>query len=158
MRIKTIGPGTPRRLFPVMLQSTLLATALMGMQAMAQLPPAQQQGNIEYLSGGIGLDESTAFKTAMSQYPLALTFAASGGNTAAYVADVQVVIRDSHDNDVLNTKSKGPYFLVRLPPGQYQVFATYDNKTQSKKATVESSGTRRLMFDWKRPESSEPAK
>ncbi|HEY9459489.1 MAG TPA: carboxypeptidase regulatory-like domain-containing protein [Paralcaligenes sp.] len=128
--------------------AALGAVLLMGSPAQAQLPPAQQQGGIEYVSGGIGLDESTAFKAAMAQFPLALTFASRDGDVAAYVADVRVVIRDNQNNDVLNVESNGPYFLVKLPPGTYQVFATYNNKTLSQKVAIGASGTRQAKFEW----------
>lgn len=125
-------------------------------QAQGTLPPAQHQGSIEYISGGIGLDESTAFKAAMSQYPLALTFASTGAgsDTAAYVSEVQVVIRDTNDANVLNATSEGPYFLVKLPPGQYQVFATYNNnETQSQKVSIDGTGSSRATFTWSRPKT-----
>ena len=133
---------------------TTLVLAAAFAQAQGTLPPAQHQGSIEYISGGIGLDESTAFKAAMSQYPLALTFAStSAGDTAAYVSEVQVVIRDTNDTDVLNVTSEGPYFLARLPPGQYQVFATYNNETQSQKVNVDAAGSSRATFAWSRPKT-----
>lgn len=128
--------------------AALGAALLTGAPAWAQLPPVQQQGGIEYLSGGIGLDESTAFKAAMSQFPLALIFASREGDVAAYVADVRVVIRDNQNNDVLNVESNGPYFLVKLSPGKYQIFATYNNKTLSQKVAIGTSGTKQARFEW----------
>ncbi|MEO6958392.1 MAG: carboxypeptidase regulatory-like domain-containing protein [Burkholderiaceae bacterium] len=130
------------------LGAALLIGAATGAPAQAQLPPVQQQGGIEYVSGGIGLDESTAFKAAMPQFPLALTFASRDGDVAAYVADVRVVIRDSQNNDVLNVESNGPYFLARLSPGKYQIFATYNNKTLSQKVAIGASGTKQARFEW----------
>lgn len=49
-----------------------------GMAAQAAatvLPPVHQCGTVEYLSGGIGLDESTAIKNVINQWPLTLDFA-----------------------------------------------------------------------------------
>lgn len=37
--------------------------------AQAALPPVQQQGSVQYVSGGIGLDESEAMKAAAKDYP-----------------------------------------------------------------------------------------
>lgn len=128
--------------------AALGAALLIGAPTWAQLPPVQQQGGIEYVSGGIGLDESTTFKAAMSQFPLALVFASREGDVAAYVADVRVVIRDSQNNDVLNAESNGPYFLVKLSPGKYQIFATYNSKTLSQKVAIGTSGTKQARFEW----------
>ncbi len=129
--------------------SLLLIGALAYTQAHAELPPLQHQGATDYVSGGIGIDESTAFKAAMSQFPLALTFASNRDGKAEYVADVQVVIRDSQNNNVLNVTSEGPYFLARLPAGKYEVLATYKGQTQSRKADIGTNGSARLTFEWK---------
>jgi hypothetical protein len=148
MRAKTARSIMTKIASNAALGAALLISATAGSPALAQLPPAQQQGGVEYVSGGIGLDESTAFKAAMSQFPLALIFASRDGDVAAYVADVRVVIRDDQNNDVLNVESNGPYFLVKLSPGKYQVFATYNNKTQSQKVAIGASGTKQARFEW----------
>ncbi|MBP6019017.1 MAG: carboxypeptidase regulatory-like domain-containing protein [Burkholderiaceae bacterium] len=116
--------------------------------AHAQLPAAQHYNQIEYVSGGIGIDESTAFKDAMSQFPLALTFAEKYGHTAAYVSDVPVVIRNKKGDTILKTNTNGPYLLVKLPAGSYKVSATYNDKTISQTANVGTKGTTRAVFEW----------
>lgn len=117
--------------------------------AYAQLPPTQHYNQIEYVSGGIGIDESTAFKQAMPQFPLALTFADKMGETAAYIAEVQVVIRNEKGDTVLNAESNGPYFLVKLPAGNYKISATYKSKTITQAANVGAKGSTRAMFEWR---------
>jgi hypothetical protein len=142
--------GARRRAAPKLAWAAmLLAGVLAGAQAYAALPPLQHQGSVEYVSGGIGSDESASFKEAATQFPLALTFASNVDGNAAYVAEVQVVIRDSHDASVLNAASQGPYFLVRLPAGDYKVFATYKGQTQSRSVQVHDQGTARAVFEWK---------
>ncbi|MEN4922914.1 carboxypeptidase-like regulatory domain-containing protein [Achromobacter spanius] len=130
---------------------TLGSMAIAGVlsTAQAELPPVKQQGSIEYVSGGIGLDESEAMKAAASNYPLALTFAAQRGGAADYVADVAVVIRDAQGKPVLQTTAEGPYMLVRLPAGNYKISATFDGKAQERDVAVQGSGTARAMFEWK---------
>jgi len=121
--------------------------------ARAELPPVRHQGNVEYVSGGIGSDESASLKEAMPRYPLSLTFGSADTGTAAYVANVQVVIRDAQEATVLDATSQGPYFLVKLPPGKYHVKATYDGATQSRDVTIGEKSAERLMFSWKRPKA-----
>ncbi|HWL27958.1 MAG TPA: carboxypeptidase regulatory-like domain-containing protein [Burkholderiaceae bacterium] len=135
------------------LAATIATSLGLAMQAHAQLPPVQMDGSTAYVTGGFGLEESTAIKEAMNQYPLALTFTSRDEGTAAYAGDVQVVIRNKDDATVLNVTSKGPYLLVRLAPGPYQVFATYNNQTQSRKITIGETGTERVTFGWNRPKS-----
>ncbi len=56
--------------------------------AQAACRPFKHQGAVQYVSGGIGIDESEAMKAAASDYPLALTFAAQRDGKADYVAGV----------------------------------------------------------------------
>lgn len=124
-------------------------------QAKAQLPPVHKAGDVEYVSGGIGHDESTAFKQAKHDYPLALTFAvhSDGSASSPYASDVQVVIRNDQDQDILNATSEGPYLLVRLKPGHYRISATYEGKTLSRDVDVGQNGTADIKLMWKRPAS-----
>lgn len=144
---------TPGISIKTAMATSVLIVACLGLPAHAQLPPLQTQGSTEYLSGGFGQDESNAIKQAMPQFSLALTFASQIDGKAAYAGDVQVVIRNNNDANVLNVASEGPFLLVRLAPGQYQVFATYENQTQSRKITIGATGSNRLTFEWNRPAS-----
>mgnify|MGYP001029978296 FL=1 len=126
----------------------MLGGALAAGAVYAQLPPSQHYNQIEYVSGGIGIDESTAFKQAMPQYPLALTFASNIAEPGAYVADVQVVIRNEKGDTVLQAQSNGPYFLAKLPAGEYKIAATYKGKTITRSAKVGAKGSTRAMFEW----------
>ncbi|MEX3930718.1 carboxypeptidase regulatory-like domain-containing protein [Paraburkholderia phymatum] len=107
------------------------------------LPQVQQQGDVAYTSGGVGLDESKALLAAQSQWPLSLRFTGPGSD---YLADVKVKIVDAHSADVLDVTSRGPYMLVRLRPGRYTVHASYKDRDQSKAVTVPASGTAKAGF------------
>lgn len=120
----------------------------------AQLPGTQQYGNVEYVTGGFGSEESSAMKEAMSDYPLALTFSARNGGRSAYVSQVQVVVRDQYDSTVLNVESQGPFLLARLQPGSYQIHVTYRNATQSRPLTIEDRKSTRMVFEWSRPDAA----
>jgi hypothetical protein len=126
-----------------------LAVAGILTTAQAALPAVKQQGSVQYVSGGIGLDESEALKAAAKDYPLALTFAAQRDGKADYVANVAVHIQDAHGKQVLKAESEGPYMLVKLPAGSYKVSATFNGKTQDRDVTVQNRGTARAVFEWK---------
>lgn len=117
--------------------------------AHANMPAVQHQGSVAYVSGGIGIDESEAMKAAASNYPLALTFAAQRNGTADYVADVAVAIQDAQGKSVLQATAEGPYMLVKLPPGNYRISATFKGQAQTREVTVQDTGTARAMFEWK---------
>ena len=69
------------------------------------LPQIQQQGDVSFVSGGVGLDESKALQQAQSQWPLSLRFTGPGSD---FLADVHVRVVDAHGAEVLSTASRGP--------------------------------------------------
>ncbi|WP_345811595.1 carboxypeptidase regulatory-like domain-containing protein [Paraburkholderia sp. PREW-6R] len=109
------------------------------------LPQIQQQGDISYVSGGVGLDESKALQHAQSQWPLSLRFTGPGSD---FLADVHVRIVDAHGSDVLKADSRGPYMLVKLRPGRYTVHAQYKDHDQTKAVTIPAKGTAKAAFYW----------
>ncbi len=125
----------------------ILALALPALAAaQGVLPQPKTQGNVTFLSGGIGEDEAAALKGAQRQYPLSMTF--SAGKRGAYLAGVQVTITDKSGGTVLQTVSEGPIMLVRLPSGVYRVDAQANGKTLQREARVASSGATHLSFNW----------
>lgn len=116
-----------------------LVLMAMGMAAsgavQAQQPaPMQSAGAVQYRCGGIGLDESTAMRSAMPSYPLALLFAAAGGE---YLADLSVRLSGASTAEFTAT---GPVCLLQLPQGKYTVTATTkDGREKSQTVDVGAS-------------------
>jgi hypothetical protein len=109
------------------------------------LPAMHQSGNIAYLSGGIGSDQSSAIKRVMHRYPLTLEFVGKRGD---YLADVPVRITDMHGATLLKTQANGPFMLLQLPDGHYQVSASYDGNTLHRDVTIGSGTRAHEMFVW----------
>jgi hypothetical protein len=109
------------------------------------LPQIQQQGDVSFVSGGVGLDESKALQSAQSQWPLSLRFT---GPSSEFLADVRVRVVDAHNSEVLNTTSRGPYMLVKVRPGRYTVHAQYKDQEQTKAVTIPAKGTAKSAFYW----------
>jgi hypothetical protein len=113
------------------------------------LPPLQHAGDIAYRSGGIGSDQSAAFKSAMPRYPLSLEFAqhtAANGNE--YLANVPVTISDMHGKTLLTTKTRGPFMLVSIPNGRYVVSAQHDGNTQQRTVDIGKTPHTHEAFVW----------
>jgi len=128
-----------------------LATALCvaaSSSAGASLPDPQQFGRGSFITGGIGLDESTAMKQAMKDWPIAMLFAEKDGQRADYVADVRVAVTDAKGMPVIETVTQGPFLLANEPPGTYRVAATLENKTLRQVVEVKSGKPVRLSFLW----------
>lgn len=109
------------------------------------LPQVQQQGDVSYTSGGVGLDESRALLREQARWPLSMRFT---GPTADYLSGVHVRITDSHNGEVLNTEAMGPYMLVKLNPGTYSVTAKYKDQEQKHSVTVAGNGKAKVAFHW----------
>lgn len=109
------------------------------------MPQIQHQGEIAYVSGGVGIDESNALKRAQHEWPLAMRFTGPGSD---YLADVHVRIVGPHDADVLKADARGPYMLVKLPPGHYTVHARYKDDDQTRAVTVAKTPGARADFHW----------
>lgn len=136
-----------------LLAASLLAAGLMhGTAAFAQadsaLPAVKTSGNIEYLSGGIGIDESTAIKNVAGQWPLSLVFSVKSGAGAEYASNVTLVVRDAKGAVVLETAGSGPYLLVKLEPGTYELHATLAGKVLEQQVQVKARTSTRLELVW----------
>lgn len=109
------------------------------------MPQIQHDGDIAYVSGGVGSDESAALKQAEHQWPLALRFTGPG---ADYLSDVHVRIVGAQQADVFKADARGPYMLVKLPPGRYTVHARYKDQDQTRSVQVSKSPGARADFHW----------
>ena len=130
----------------------LAAGLLLGRVAQAQgdtaLPPVQKSGSVEYLSGGIGLDESTAIKSASRHWPLSLVFSVQAAGKAEFAADVKLTIRDAKGAPVLDTTASGPFLLAKLAPGSYSLRATLAGNTLARKVQVKAGSSARVELVW----------
>jgi len=109
------------------------------------LPQELHQGDLTFVTGGVGLDESQALRQAAPHWPLAIRFTGSGSD---YLADVHVTITDTHGNAVLQADSRGPYMLVKLHPGRYTVKATYEGHDETRSVTLKHGVHEKLDFTW----------
>lgn len=104
----------------------------------ARLKPVTQD-DVTYLCGGVGEEESTYMKQEARGYDLMLTFATRSG---AYLADVDVDIKDAKGESVLQLACDSPILLVDLPRGgTYKVRAETAGYTLNK--TVRVAGGKR---------------
>jgi hypothetical protein len=123
---------------------------------MTGLPPVQQSGSVDYLTGGIGVDESTSLDAESRHWPLTLVFGTAGGRMKAdYLADVQVLVHDQRGRTALDVKADGPYLLARLSPGTYDVEAEFGGKTLHRRVVIQAGHSVRAVLLW--PASAENA-
>lgn len=94
----------------------------------------QTQGDVTYISGGVGEHERQAMRAIQGQYNLQLVFAVKG--TGAYVAGSKVKIADVKGRTLLEAVSNGPDFFAKLKPGNYMVTAERNGHVLRDKVAV----------------------
>lgn len=112
------------------------------------LPATQTQGEVAFLSGGIGEDESVAIKKEATSWPLTLELAQAGTPRAEYISDVPVTISDESGKIVLDTVAEGPFLLVKLPPGKYSLDATYQSIKLYRQLNIQKGQHEKLTLIW----------
>ena len=132
--------------------AALAASAAIPPAYLAHLPPTQQSaGGVEYLTGGKTPEEAAAVKRAAQEYPLELVFVEQDGKRKDGLYDNPVVIRDAAGKVVFAGRTDGPYFLARLPAGDYTVTTHWDSWTFTKPVTIDGTDRERVVFEWKKP-------
>ena len=119
---------------------TVLAGILTGATAMTA-----SAGEITHVSGGIGAAEQQQLEAREREFNLKLVFALNEGN---YVAGVNVGVTDGKGRTVVEDVADGPFFMAKLPAGNYTVAATYEGKTVTRKLQVGSKGLHTENLHW----------
>jgi hypothetical protein len=120
-----------------------------GAQEVAVLPDIRSINGVDYLSGGIGLDESRAIHAAASRWPLQITMAEISNGRAVWIGAADVRIRDARSRAVLEFRSDGPLALVRLDPGRYTVEARFNGVALKRDVVIVTGTPQRVMIVWK---------
>jgi hypothetical protein len=126
----------------------MLPCLLLSFAALAE-PPAlkpQTQGEVTFVSGGVGSDEQNAMQAVRADYNLGLLFSVQG--TGEYLSDVKVHITDSSGNTFLETVSDGPKLFAKLKPGRYTIAADRDGQAIHKAVTVGGKQMTSLSLTW----------
>lgn len=137
--------------------AALVAAGLFAAAAAAEdpaLPPLQHSGDIGYISGGIGVEESRAMKAEAGRHPLSLTFVSRIDGRDSYSAPEQVTILKADGAPVLDLKPDGPFLLVDLPPGKYRISAGSAQRSRTQTVEITRGGHQRLVFNV--PEAATP--
>lgn len=130
-----------------------LLAALAAASLVAALPDAraldtvevEQQNHIEFVTGGIGDREQQRTKQLGKDMSLQTIFARPDG---AYLADVDVTIKDAQGKTVLDVDSAAPLLFADLGPGRYEVIATFHGQSARREVTVPASGQEVEYFRW----------
>lgn len=135
-----------RRFAATLLVSALLVPALVSVAgANSDDAIVKTTGGVSYVSGGVGTDSIDHLSSLAGNFNLKLVFALNSGS---YVSDVGVVIADAAGKTLLDATSDGPWFLTKLPTGNYQVVATFAGHAVKRQIAVGAAKLRTVDFRW----------
>jgi len=97
-----------------------------------------------YVSGGVGQGEITRLEAQRDKHSLWVITAAKV--SGAYLADVQVKIRDSKGRSVLDHRLDGPWLLVDLPQGRFVVEASLNGEILRKTTRISPGDRHQIVF------------
>ncbi|HUL65107.1 MAG TPA: carboxypeptidase-like regulatory domain-containing protein [Burkholderiaceae bacterium] len=100
-----------------------------------------------FVSGGTTSEEVADLRTKQPFFSISLLTAARG--SGAYLAGVHVRIVDAQGTLVLDTDMDGPFLLVDLTPGKYQLEAVNEGETQKRTLTLREGNQQRVVLYFK---------
>lgn len=125
----------------------VLAGLIVGAGALAQ----NNAGEMRVDASAVTFGEIDAMNARAGDYSLKLVLAAKGSGD--YLADVDVIIRSLPQRDQLvQVRTEGPLLMADLPPGRYEISATFDGvrpgapSTVTRTLTVPRSGLQQAVI------------
>jgi hypothetical protein len=129
------------------LRFTLAVAAALVAFPVASMTDGRTAQDRPFVSGGVTQSEIADIRTKQPFFNLSLLTAAKG--SGAYLAGVRVRIMDGKGQSVLETEMDGPYLLVDLQPGKYQLEATNEGETQKRTLTLSEGRSHRMVIYFK---------
>jgi hypothetical protein len=127
------------------LAASLIALGAMSVQAQEIAEPLPfdspvSMRQMEAVCTGIGADSRTDPRWAT--YPLRIELV---GRAGEYLGQATVTLTQN-DEAIISARCGGPWLLLRVPPGTYDVTAVVENVSKTSKATVPMSGQGRVVI------------
>lgn len=119
------------------------------------LPHKPAPDEVCFISGGISGDEVSQFKARAREFLFEIVFVQKAdtednNRIEEYLAEVQLKIKDSKGNVVVDTTTEGPFFLADLPLGKYQIIAEHDGIIKTNIVRIAAKKHQRIVFLWDR--------
>lgn len=106
------------------------------------------ENEVTFVSGGIGFCESQEMRRISHEYQLELLFLEKTAKRESFLASVPVQITDSKGSLVVDTVTKGPLLLAKMPVGRYVITASYDGIIKTHHLRINDKH-QRVVFSWR---------
>ena len=116
---------------------------------LAQIPSTQYSKGISYISGGVGAEESQAILAEAKQWPLLLELSQLENGRGVWIFGAKIKIVNSQNQVIFDAQADGPYILINLTAGQYQIEASYQGVSQKRSVSIQASAPQKLAIFWK---------
>lgn len=126
-----------------------LACSLWGACALAQIPDTQYSQGISYISGGVGQEEAKAILAEAKQWPLMLELSQMESGRGVWIFGAKIRITNSTQKLIFDAQADGPYVLINLNPGDYQIDVAYEDVTQKRSIRIQADRREKLSIFWK---------
>ncbi len=130
-----------------LLRPTFVALALCTAFAASAMTNGRTAQDRPFVSGGVDQGELADLRSQQPFFAVSLLTAAKG--SGAHLAGVKVKITDATGKQVLETEMDGPYLLVDLLPGKYQLEAVNESETQKRTLNVHQGAAQRVVLYFK---------
>jgi hypothetical protein len=126
---------------------TGIAVASFTVPALASpdMPQPVQEGNVMFISGGIGDDERQALEASAKNYNLEIT---STDKTGHFMADTNFQITDPNGREIIHIDDAGPLFYAKLPPGAYTIQATNGDRHWKREVKISNGKPTGIHVVW----------
>jgi len=104
----------------------------------------QKQGDVSFVSGGIGEDETAALKAVQNRYNLRIL---NADKTGHYSGDIHIMVKDSKQTTVLDTVG-GPFIYANLPSGRYVVEGASQGESRKQAVSITGKTPAKVRFTW----------
>lgn len=131
-----------KKILPIFLLAILVSTLAVQAQP---LPKIKTFVDVEYVSGGISLEEEQALAEMTKDFTLKVVTALSCGD---YLNKINLLILDAADGIVLETVTNGPILYANLADGKYTVVASAFGEQYKKPITAKTGRQKQLVFYW----------
>ncbi len=116
--------------------------------AQTEVPESQNYQGIQYITGGIGSEESDAMLELGKKWPLTLEFSQDHPQRSLWVADVEVKITNQKQKLIFAAISDGPILLINLEPGTYNMEFVFEKRPLKRKIKIEEGQPQKLPIAW----------